>query len=169
MTEALQAGRGRTPRPTRARPARLGNTPRTGRRARGRLPRRVPRLGRRCLLRRVHRRTDRRDLRLPRRRHRHHPVDLDRAARQTTPTPGGLTGKGTKGKRARKVPIVEEIRPLVAQASCPPAPIRTPACSRARAADVSPPPSCATPHTGTTWSPSSATSTCAATTSGTPD
>ncbi|MFB8443286.1 hypothetical protein ACFC7A_29990 [Streptomyces niveus] len=32
--------------------------------------------------------------------------------RQTTPAPGGLTDKG---KRARKVPIVEEIRPLVAQ------------------------------------------------------
>ncbi|MFJ2671609.1 tyrosine recombinase XerC [Streptomyces sp. NPDC087525] len=35
--------------------------------------------------------------------------------RQTTPAPGGLTDKGTKGKRARKVPIVEEIRPLLAQ------------------------------------------------------
>ncbi|MBB5936520.1 hypothetical protein FHS42_003595 [Streptomyces zagrosensis] len=35
--------------------------------------------------------------------------------RQTPPAPGGLTDKGTKGKRARKVPIVEEIRSLVAQ------------------------------------------------------
>lgn len=35
--------------------------------------------------------------------------------RRTTPAPGGLTGKGTKGKRTGKVPIVEEIRPLVAQ------------------------------------------------------
>ncbi|MEV6246722.1 site-specific integrase [Streptomyces sp. NPDC051742] len=35
--------------------------------------------------------------------------------RQTTPAPGGLVDKGTKGKRARKVPIIEEIRPLVAQ------------------------------------------------------
>ncbi|WP_431038358.1 tyrosine-type recombinase/integrase [Streptomyces sp. P6-2-1] len=35
--------------------------------------------------------------------------------RQTTPAPGGLTDKGTKGKRARFVPIIEEIRPLVAQ------------------------------------------------------
>lgn len=35
--------------------------------------------------------------------------------RQTTPAPGGLTDKGTKGKRARKVPIIEEIRPLVAE------------------------------------------------------
>ncbi|MER7969726.1 site-specific integrase [Streptomyces sp. NPDC096080] len=42
--------------------------------------------------------------------------------RQTTPAPGGLTDKGTKGKRARKVPIIEEIRPLVAQrilSACP--------------------------------------------------
>ncbi|MFH9231798.1 tyrosine-type recombinase/integrase [Streptomyces globisporus] len=35
--------------------------------------------------------------------------------RQTTPAPGRLTDKGTKGTRARRVPIVEEIRPLVAQ------------------------------------------------------
>ncbi|WP_433339008.1 tyrosine-type recombinase/integrase [Spirillospora sp. CA-294931] len=33
--------------------------------------------------------------------------------RQTTPGPGGLIDKGTKGKRARKVPIIEEIRPKV--------------------------------------------------------
>lgn len=35
--------------------------------------------------------------------------------RQTTPAPGGLSDKGTKGKRARQVPVIEEIRPLVAQ------------------------------------------------------
>ncbi|MFD7551020.1 tyrosine-type recombinase/integrase [Streptomyces sp. NPDC059816] len=35
--------------------------------------------------------------------------------RQTTPAPGGLVDKRTKGKRARHVPIVEEIRPLVAE------------------------------------------------------
>ncbi len=35
--------------------------------------------------------------------------------RRTTPAPGGLTDKGTKGKRARKVPIVVAMRPLVAQ------------------------------------------------------
>ncbi|MEV7504820.1 tyrosine-type recombinase/integrase [Streptomyces sp. NPDC093018] len=35
--------------------------------------------------------------------------------RQTTPAPGGLTDKGTKGKHARKAPIIEAIRPLVAQ------------------------------------------------------
>lgn len=33
--------------------------------------------------------------------------------RQTSPGPGGLQGKGTKGKRSRKVPIITEIRPLV--------------------------------------------------------
>ncbi|MFE3445995.1 tyrosine recombinase XerC [Nocardia sp. NPDC059180] len=33
--------------------------------------------------------------------------------RQTTPGPGGLKDKGTKGKRARRVPVIEEIRPLV--------------------------------------------------------
>ncbi|WHT21917.1 tyrosine-type recombinase/integrase [Crossiella sp. CA-258035] len=33
--------------------------------------------------------------------------------RQTTPGPGGLTDKGTKGRRARKVPIIREIRELV--------------------------------------------------------
>jgi integrase len=33
--------------------------------------------------------------------------------RQTTPSPGGLSDKGTKGKRARVVPIIPVIRPLV--------------------------------------------------------
>lgn len=35
--------------------------------------------------------------------------------RQTTPSPGGLVDKGTKGKRARAVPLIEEIRELVQQ------------------------------------------------------
>lgn len=35
--------------------------------------------------------------------------------RQTTPSPGGLVDKGTKGKRARTVPMIEEIRNLVQQ------------------------------------------------------
>ncbi|MGW4246726.1 tyrosine-type recombinase/integrase [Nocardia sp. NPDC004722] len=35
--------------------------------------------------------------------------------RQTTPGPGGLTDKGTKGNRARFVPIIEQIRPMVAR------------------------------------------------------
>ncbi len=35
--------------------------------------------------------------------------------RQTTPGPGGLIDKATKGKRARKVPIIEEGRELVAR------------------------------------------------------
>lgn len=33
--------------------------------------------------------------------------------RQTTPGPGGLIDKGTKGKRRRLVPLIPEIRPLV--------------------------------------------------------
>ncbi|MEV0029560.1 site-specific integrase [Nocardia sp. NPDC050793] len=33
--------------------------------------------------------------------------------RQTAPGPGGLKDKGTKGKRARTVPLIEEIRPLI--------------------------------------------------------
>ncbi|MFC7246038.1 tyrosine-type recombinase/integrase [Catellatospora aurea] len=47
-------------------------------------------------------------------------ADIDRETwiwtvrRQTTAAPGGLVDKGTKGKRARRVPIIEEIRPLVA-------------------------------------------------------
>ncbi|MFI1994983.1 tyrosine-type recombinase/integrase [Actinoplanes sp. NPDC020271] len=47
--------------------------------------------------------------------------DIDRATwtwtvrRQTTPGPGGLIDKGTKGKRARKVPIIEEVRPMVSE------------------------------------------------------
>ncbi len=35
--------------------------------------------------------------------------------RQTTTAPGGLVDKGTKGKRARVVPLIKEIRPLIAQ------------------------------------------------------
>ncbi|TVT48107.1 site-specific integrase [Amycolatopsis rhizosphaerae] len=35
--------------------------------------------------------------------------------RQTTPSPGGLVDKGTKGKRAREVPLIEDIRELVLQ------------------------------------------------------
>jgi integrase len=33
--------------------------------------------------------------------------------RQTTPSPGGLVDKGTKGKRARTVPLIVEVRDLV--------------------------------------------------------
>jgi integrase len=46
--------------------------------------------------------------------------DIDRETwlwtvrRQTTTGPGGLIDKGTKGKRAREVPIIEELRPMVA-------------------------------------------------------
>ena len=46
-------------------------------------------------------------------------ADINRQAwtwnvrRQTTPAPGGVVDKGTKGKRARVVPIIPEIRSLV--------------------------------------------------------
>jgi integrase len=46
-------------------------------------------------------------------------ADVDRRTwtwtvrRQTTPSPGGLVDKGNKGKRARTVPLIEEVRPLV--------------------------------------------------------
>ena len=46
-------------------------------------------------------------------------ADIDRDAwtwtvrRQTTPSPGGLIDKGTKGKRARTVPLIEEVRLLI--------------------------------------------------------
>ncbi|TQL39154.1 hypothetical protein FB564_4391 [Salinispora arenicola] len=46
--------------------------------------------------------------------------DIDRETwmwtvrRQTTPGPGGLIDKGTKGKCARTVPLIEEVRPIVA-------------------------------------------------------
>lgn len=33
--------------------------------------------------------------------------------RQTTPSPGGLADKGTKGKRARVVPLIVELRPMI--------------------------------------------------------
>lgn len=33
--------------------------------------------------------------------------------RQTTPSPGGLADKGTKGKRARRVPLITEIRDMI--------------------------------------------------------
>jgi integrase len=40
---------------------------------------------------------------------------LWKVRRQTTTSPGGLVDKGTKGKRARDVPLIEEIRDMVQQ------------------------------------------------------
>ncbi|SLF21714.1 integrase family protein [Mycobacteroides abscessus subsp. bolletii] len=44
-------------------------------------------------------------------------IDTDRwiwtVRRQTTPSPGGLIDKGTKGKRAREVPLIPEVQELV--------------------------------------------------------
>lgn len=46
-------------------------------------------------------------------------IDTDqwiwRLRRQTSPGPGGLKDKGTKGKRSRRIPIIEDIRPSVLQ------------------------------------------------------
>lgn len=36
-----------------------------------------------------------------------------RVRRQTTPSPGGMEDKGTKGNRARYVPLIEEVRQIV--------------------------------------------------------
>ncbi|MFD6180940.1 tyrosine-type recombinase/integrase [Streptomyces goshikiensis] len=41
-------------------------------------------------------------------------MDLDRTTADH-PRQGGLVDKATKGKRARKVPLIEEVRPMVAQ------------------------------------------------------
>ncbi|MET7773775.1 site-specific integrase [Nocardia sp. NPDC005366] len=44
-------------------------------------------------------------------------IDTDRwiwtLRRQTTPGPGGLKDKGTKGKRSRSIPLIDGIRPLI--------------------------------------------------------
>ncbi|MEU2014399.1 site-specific integrase, partial [Nocardia sp. NPDC019302] len=46
-------------------------------------------------------------------------IDTDtwtwRVRRQTTPGPGGMEDKGTKGNRVRYVPLIEEVRQLVTQ------------------------------------------------------
>lgn len=83
--------------------------------------------------------------------------DIDRdtwtwtVRRQTTPSPGGVVDKGTKGKRARTVPLIEEIRPMVARRLDSLAGKSAPGCSPAVAAAAS---CCGTPRTGTKWSPS---------------
>ena len=92
--------------------------------------------------------------------------------RQTTPSPGGLVDKNTKGKRAREVPLIDAIRDLVDRrmdlaGHDPDARLPMLDCSPVPGADVSPPPPCATPRHGTTWSPSWATSTSSVTAYGT--
>jgi hypothetical protein len=81
-------------------------------------------------------------------------IDRDRwiwtVRRQTTPGPGGLIDKATKGKRARKVPIIEEARgwSTPAWTWCA---NRTAGCSPVLAAGGSPRRSCAMPPAGTRW------------------
>ena len=63
---------------------------------------------------------------------------------QTTTSPGGLVDKDTKGKRARVVPLIPEVRPLIE---------RRLAMAPRRWGGGSPQRSCATPPTGTRSSP----------------
>ena len=79
--------------------------------------------------------------------------------RQTTPSPGGLLHKNTKGKQAREVPLIDPIRDLVKRridlaGHDPDARLLT-----GPKADGLPPPPCATPRRGTKSSRSLATST----------
>jgi integrase len=79
--------------------------------------------------------------------------------RQTTPSPGGLVHKNTKGKQAREVPLIDPIRDLVKRridlaGHDPDARLLT-----GPKADGLPPPPCATPRRGTKSSRSLATST----------
>lgn len=80
-------------------------------------------------------------------------IDRDRwiwtVRRQTTPGPGGLIDKATKGKRARKVPIIEEARELVAAWTW--FTYQTADCSPALAAAGSLRRSCAMRPIGTRW------------------
>jgi len=87
---------------------------RTRSRARAAVRGRFRGLGRSGHLRRLHRGAHRRSIRGARRRHRPGCLDLD-GPPPDPPGPGGLIDKGTKGKRARTVPLIEEVRPLVAR------------------------------------------------------
>jgi integrase len=88
--------------------------------------------------------------------------------RQTTPCPGGLIDKGTKGKRARIVPLIEEIRPLVTRRIETVNAGRTHGSSPVHEVAESRPPFSAMRPTGMRSSPHSATNTSAATAYATP-
>ncbi|MCS0599809.1 hypothetical protein NX794_00930 [Streptomyces sp. LP11] len=89
--------------------------------------------------------------------------------RQTTPArPRRTHRQGHQGQASPESAHHRGDPPARASASSPPAQPPTRLCSPAHAQDASPPRSCATPPTGTRWSPASATSTCAATISATP-
>jgi integrase len=70
--------------------------------------------------------------------------------RQTTTSPGGLIDKGTKGKRARTVPLIAELHDLVQRASRPLIVTRTPGCSSGRVVGASRRRFCEMPPTGMT-------------------
>jgi hypothetical protein len=88
--------------------------------------------------------------------------------RQTTPSPGGLMDKGTKGKRARSVQLIVEIRDMVNAESRPSAANRMPGRSPDHAEAGSQLPFSETPRTGMRSSPLSDTSTCVGTACATP-
>ena len=97
--------------------------------------------------------------------------------RQTTPSPGRLADKGTKGKRARDVPLILELRDLIRHRMVPPVLVVRELVQR-RIAVInggpdarlftgpaeagSPPRFCVTPRTGTRSSRASGTSCSAA-------
>ena len=97
-----------------ARAARLERAGPTRHGSRRPLPRAARRLGRRRGLRRLHGRPHRRGIRGPGEGHRPAQLDLDRAPTDHA-LPGGLADKNTKGKVARRVPLIEEVRPMIAR------------------------------------------------------
>jgi integrase len=88
--------------------------------------------------------------------------------RQTTTAPGGLVNKGTKGKRARTVPLIAEVRPMVAQLVERAGTNPTARLFTGPRGVASLPLFCGTQPTGTRLFETLATNTFAATTSGTP-
>ena len=168
LAARVPAHRGRTRRPAQPRPARLGRAADPRRRPRRPLRRPLRRLGRHRHVRRRDRRPHRRGLRLPRSRHRHQAVVLDRP-----PPDHHLAGRaGRQGHQGQTRPhrAAHPRGPPHGRNAGSPWPPTGPTagCSSARAAAGSPPRSCATPPTGTRSSPRWASSGSAATTCGTP-
>ena len=110
LAARIPAGRGRAGRPARARPCRTGRRWSDSPTPSSPDPPTSSPVGRRGHLRRLHRRPHRRGLRRPGRRHRPRPWTLDRPPPDHSLVPAGSIDKGTKGKRARTVPLIVEVR-----------------------------------------------------------
>ncbi|WP_228801738.1 site-specific integrase [Nocardia puris] len=100
-------------------------------------------------------------------------IDTDtwtwRVRRQTTPGPGGLEDKGTKGNRARHVPLIDEVRQLVSdRLDAVGRDNPDPGCSVDLGAGGSLPVFCGMPRTGMRWLRHSGMSICGGTISVTP-